>query len=174
VGSNSNEQGNATGVYRSSALPDRPLTGRAVQAATWGNWIPTLFEPRQFVTLTSREEISAASLCRRYGFIVQQVNRNLYGNNWRRKGLGLSHVYGIEPQRRGVLHIHAVWDAEFVPYELIHSIANKYVGWCWIEPVRGNSSVGYYVTKYAVKSGSVFVYLSRHKEALGNAGLSLT
>jgi hypothetical protein len=146
---------------------DPALTGHKVQASHWAEWIPSLFTPRQFITLTSRDLVSQDGICRRYGFIVQQVNREIYGNNWRRKGEGISHVYAVEPQLRGVPHIHAVWDAKYVPYDLIHSIANRISGYAWIEPVTNDSSVGYYVTKYAVKSGSVFVYLSRQMQALG-------
>jgi hypothetical protein len=153
------------------AAQELPLLGVRVQASAWADWIPSLFVPRQFITLTSRDAVSDGTLCRRYGFIVQQVNRNLFGNNWRRQGVGISHVYAVEPQQRGVPHIHAVWDAEFVPYDLIHSIAKRISGYAWIEPVSSSSGVGHYVTKYAVKSGQVFVYLSRHKQALGQSGL---
>ena len=161
----------STQADQAAQVPEPALYGVKVQASAWAEWIPHLFQPRQFLTLTSKDPVSEAALCRRYGFIVQQVNRNLFGNNWRRQGNGISHVYAVEPQQRGVPHIHAVWDQEFVPYDLIHSIANRISGYAWIEPVTSDSGVGHYVTKYAVKNGSVFVYLSRHKRALGNAGL---
>lgn len=155
--------------HTDTSIQDLPLTGRQVKASSlWASWIPTLFTPRQFVTLTSRDQISDGTMCRRYGYIIQQVNRELFGNNWRRHGDGISHVYAVEPQQRGVPHIHAVWDAEFVPYDMVHSIANRISGYAWIEPVTSDSGVGHYVTKYAVKSGQVFVYLSRQKQALGN------
>lgn len=137
-----------------------------IPAASWGSWIPTLFDPRQFFTLTSRDPVFEDTMCRRYGKIVLEVNREVFGNNFRRHGLGLSHVYAIEPQRRGVPHIHAVWDAEYVPYDLVHRVAKRISGWAWIEPVTSDCGVGHYVTKYAVKGGRVSVYLSRKILAL--------
>lgn len=143
--------------------------GRVRMASAWAEWIPTLFQPKQFVTMTYREETSFTSVLRRHGFLVQQVNKKVFGNNWQRRGEGISYVLGVEPQLRGVLHVHSVWDAEFVPYELIHSTMKKLGGFAWIEPVTSNSGVGYYVAKYAVKAGHVYTYLSRQKEALGQA-----
>lgn len=153
---------------------DLPFTGRHVQASAWATWIPTLFEPAQFVTTTFKVETSWRSVIRRHGFVVQQVNRKIFGNNWRRHGEGISYVVGIEPQLRGVLHSHAVWDIDFVPYDYLHSLGKSVGGHIDVRPVTSAVGVGYYVAKYAVKSGSVFVYLSRQVEALGNAGLSLT
>jgi len=164
------EQSNVnTGIQQ-----DLPFNGRFVQASAWANWIPSLFEPAQFVTTTFKEETSHRSVLRRHGFVVQQVNRKIFGNNWRRHGEGISYVIGVEPQMRGVLHSHAVWDIPFVPYDLVHSLQKSIGAHIHIGPVSSAVGVGYYVAKYAVKSGSVFVYLSRQVEALGNAGLSLT
>lgn len=145
-----------------------PLGSRSVQASSWASWIPSLFSPAQFVTTTFKEETSLNSVLRRHGFVTQQINRKLFGNNWRRRGEGVSYVIGIEPQSRGVLHSHAVWDLPFVPYDVVHGLEKRIGGRIWIEPVTDASGVGYYVSKYAVKSGSVFVYLSRQKEALGS------
>lgn len=147
------------------------LGSRHVLASRWAEWIPSLFVPAQFVTTTFEAETSLRSVLRRHGFVVQQVNRELFGNNWRRHGEGISYVMGVEPQQRGVLHSHAVWDVPYVPYDLVHSLGKSIGGRIWIEPVTCDSGVSHYVTKYAVKSGSVFVYLSRQKEALGQGGL---
>ena len=147
---------------------------RHVQASSWGEFVPSLFTPRQFVTQTYREETSLNSVLRRHGFLVSQVNRKLFGNNWRRHGEGISFVLGVEPQLRGVLHSHAVWDAEFVPYDVIHSTMRGLGGHAWAEPVNSNCGVGHYVTKYAVKSGQVHIYLSRVSEALRNDVPGLT
>lgn len=141
-------------------------SSRFVQASAWAEFIPSLFSPRQFVTMTYRDEVSLNSVLRRHGFLVQQVNRKIFGSNWRRHGDGVSFVIGVEPQLRGVLHSHSVWDAEFVPYELIHATMKQLGGHAWVEPVTSDSGVGHYVTKYAVKSGQVHIYLSRHIQAL--------
>jgi hypothetical protein len=149
--------------------PDLPFTSRYVQASAWAEFIPTLFAPRQFVTMTYRDETSVNSVLRRHGFLVQKVNRKVFGNNCRRRGLGISFVIGVEPQLRGVLHSHAVWDADFVPYDLIHAEMRGLGGHAWVEPVTAKHGVGHYVSKYAVKSGQVHTYLSRQIEALRQA-----
>jgi hypothetical protein len=144
---------------------------RKVQASAWAEWIPTLFTPRQFVTITFAKDTSLLSCLRRHGFVVQQVNRKTFGNNWRRRGEGVSHVLGVEPQLRGVLHVHAVWDLWWVPYDQVHSLGSQIGGHVHIEPVTANCGVGYYVTKYAVKAGHVYTYLSRQVEAfVGRSG----
>lgn len=143
-----------------------PPASPYLQAQAWGEWIPELFTPHQFVTMTYRVETSRNSVLRRHGYLVQQVNRNLFGNNWRRHGEGVSYVIGVEPQQRGVLHSHAVWDVKYVPYDLIHSTMGELGGYAWVEPVSSNCGVGHYVTKYAVKAGQVHIYLSRQIQAL--------
>jgi hypothetical protein len=120
---------------------------RHIQVSSWAKWIPELFPPKQFVTTTFNEETSLRSVLRRHGFVVQQINRKLFGNNWRRRGEGVSYVIGVEPQQRGVLHSHAVWDISFVPYELIHSLEKKISARIWIESVDSTCGVGYYVAK---------------------------
>lgn len=145
---------------------DGALSSPKVQAMAWADWVPSLFDPRQFVTLTSRNEVSLNAILRRHGFIVQQVNRKVFGNNWRRHGEGVSYVLGVEPQARGVLHVHAVWDLPFVDYRFVQSLGKQCGGTVYIEPVSSDCGVGYYVTKYAVKTGHVYTYLSRQVEAL--------
>lgn len=147
---------------------DLPASSRYVQASAWAGYLPDLFEPKQFVTVTFKEETSLNSVLRRHGYIIQQVNRHLFGNNWRRHGEGVSYLLGVEPQLRGVLHAHAVWDVRYVPYDLVHTIDDGIGGHVHIEPVGSSCGVGYYVTKYAVKSGAVYIWLSRAIEALRN------
>lgn len=140
--------------------------GRYVQASTWAGWIPSLFTPAQFVTTTFKQETSFRSCLRRHGYVVQQLNRKLFGNNWRRRGEGISYVIGVEAQQRGVLHTHAVWDVPFVSYDWVHSLEKEIGGRIWIESVSSECGVGYYVSKYAVKDGNVVIYLSRQIQAL--------
>ena len=137
-----------------------------LEASDWAAWIPTLFEPQHFLTLTSRDYVYHEVLWHRYGFLLRKVNKELFGNHWFRRGEGLSWVMGIEPQLRGVLHIHAVWDQNRVPYDLIHSVWNRISGYAWVEPVTAACGVADYVSKYSVKGGMVTTYLARHKQAL--------
>ena len=65
----------------------------------WAGWIPTLFEPRQFLTLTSEEEVFSDTLMRRYGKLLRLTNKALFGNHWHRHGEGISYAVGMEPQR---------------------------------------------------------------------------
>jgi hypothetical protein len=137
-----------------------------LEASDWAAWIPTLFEPRQFLTLTSRDFVYGDAMLHRYGYLVRKCNKFLYGNHWQRREKGISWVMGIEPQHRGVLHIHAVWDSPELPYSEIHKLWNRISGGAKIEPVSSHCGVADYVSKYAVKGGMVSTYLPRYKTAL--------
>ena len=76
----------------------------------------------------------------------------------------------MEPQLRGVLHLHAIWDQKWVPYRDILGWWKHLSGRAVIEPVTAATGVAYYVTKYSVKGGVVDVYLSRQKRALLGPG----
>lgn len=142
-------------------------SAKYVLADEWADWIPTLFKPKQFLTLTSRDFVYSEVLTHRYRFLVGKLNKNLYGNHWARHGDGISDVVGVELQKRGVLHLHAVWDTDRVPYGLIHEIWKRISGYAWIEPVNATTGVAHYVAKYSVKGGAVTTYLSGKKRALG-------
>lgn len=146
---------------------------RYLLADQWAEYIPSLFTPRQFLTLTSKQFVYAEVLTHRYRFLVGKVNKAVFGNNWYRHGEGISDVVGVEPQLRGVLHLHAVWDAPDVPYKLVHEIWNRISGYAWIEPVTAAAGVAHYVSKYSVKGGMVSTYLNGQKRAL-RFGLSPT
>lgn len=154
-------------THTTAAIPEpAPGLHRYVQAGIWAEWIPKLFEAKQFLTLTSREEVFTDTLLRRHGYLLRKINKEVFGNNWSRRGEGISYLVGAEPQKRGVLHLHSIWDASYVPYEQVHSIWNRISGHAWIEPVTATTGVAYYVTKYSVKGGVVDVYLTRSKRAL--------
>lgn len=157
--------GSVCGGLVSSLEIEKPFerASKYILADDWADWIPTLFEPKQFVTLTSREYVYAEALTHRYKYLVGRVNKMLYGTNWSRSGQGLSDVVGVEPQKRGVLHLHAVWDSEQVPYSEIHSIWNRISGYSWVEPINAITGVAHYVSKYSVKGGTVSTYLSARK-----------
>lgn len=160
-------EGDETLTHATARVPELPPgTHRYVQASVWAEWIPTIMQPRQFLTLTSREEVYADTLLRRHGYLVRKLNKEIYGNHWDRRGQGIAYSLGVEPQKRGVLHLHSIWDAEYVPYDQVHSIWNRISGHAWIEPVTAATGVAYYVTKYSVKGGMVDTYLPRSKRVL--------
>ena len=144
--------------------------GKYIEGSEWAGWIPTLFEPRKFLTLTSEEEVFRDTLMRRYGELLRLTNKALFGNHWHRHGEGISYAVGLEPQLRGVLHLHAIWDQKWVPYRDILGWWKHLSGRAVIEPVTAATGVAYYVTKYSVKGGVVDVYLSRQKRALLGPG----
>ena len=147
-----------------------PITHRYVQASQWAEWLPTLFQPKQFLTMTSRDEVHEDTLLRRHGYLLRKMNKAIFGNNWTRRGEGISYMLGLERQKRGVLHLHAVWDAPFVPYDQFHSICNRISGFALIEPVDAATGVAYYVAKYSAKGGRIEVYLTRQMQALLGTG----
>jgi len=80
----------------------------------------------------------------------------------------------VEPQLRGVLHTHAVWDEPRIPYDLIHKVWNRISGYAWVEPVTSHCGVADYVSKYAVKGGLVSTYVTRQLRAVLDASPLVT
>lgn len=141
-----------------------------LEGADWATWIPTVFEAMHFLTLTSKNSVYDEVLTHRFGYLIQCLNRGLFGNNFRRHGQGLCYVQGVEPQLRGVLHLHAVLDEPRLPYDKIHEIWNRISGYAWVEPVTSNCGVAEYVSKYSVKGGRVSIYVPRQKRGLLGTG----
>lgn len=62
-----------------------------------------------FVTFTFKEEIHPESADKLFRVWVNKVNREIYGQRWRKKASGgIKWVRALEWQKRGVLHYHAL------------------------------------------------------------------
>lgn len=125
----------------------------------WRDYIKGFASWRSFVTLTFRDFVTRDQAEHQFSFLLQVLNRDLFGNHYTRI-VGhnyCSYVAGFENQKRGALHMHVLFDRP-VNYELIHTIWNKMSGFAWIEPVNDLDKAVAYVSKYVTKQGDLMVY----------------
>ena len=126
---------------------------------TWENYILGLAPWKNFVTLTFREFVTRDQAEHMFRFLLQVLNRDLFGNHYTRI-VGhhySSYVVGFETQKRGALHMHVLFDRP-VNFTLLHAVWNKMAGFAWIEPVSDPARAVAYVSKYIVKGGDLVVY----------------
>ncbi len=112
-----------------------------------------------FATFTFRDDTHPDKAIRLYKNLIQSLNQNVYGKNYRRivKHSYFSYVMGIEYQRRNVIHFHALFDAP-VNFMRVHFYWNKLAGFAWLEKIQNLENVTRYISKYVLKSGDVEIY----------------
>lgn len=119
-----------------------------------------------FITLTFVVDVHPEEAEKKLRVWVSQMNRQLYGRNWKRKGLGIYWVCSFEYQKRGILHIHGVMNGveQLNPFEAMklwerldidrpsHAVKT---GYARIYPIKNLHATCLYVTKYVSKEGDV-------------------
>jgi hypothetical protein len=84
------------------------------------------------------------------------VNRARFGRRWYRRGLGVFWARGLELQRRGAIHYHAlITGVGDVRRLTMMDEWARLAGWARIRPVESQERVGRYVAKYVSKGGEI-------------------
>jgi hypothetical protein len=116
------------------------------------------FPMQWFCTLTFRESVHPEQAFKLFRVWTNEINRQLYGRRWHKRGDGIYWVLAWEYQQRGVLHFHAllgdvsdlntkVWRLERMDrWDELAGIAR-------VEDIQGHVAVERYVSKYVVKGG---------------------
>ena len=125
----------------------------------WEGYIRELATWQSFVTLTFRDIVAVERLEFNWRYLVQRLNSNLFGNHYTRI---VGHSYfayamGIEAQKRGALHAHALVDRR-INFELVHSLWGAMAGFAFIKPVDDQDTAISYLSKYVTKGGEIAVY----------------
>ena len=125
----------------------------------WETWVKSFAQWKHFVTLTFRDIVTRDQSENQFRFLIQVLNRDLFGNHYTRT---VGHSYfayaaGWEHQKRGALHIHALIDRP-INFNVIHAVWNKMAGFAWIEPVTDIDGVSGYLSKYVTKGGELSLY----------------
>lgn len=126
---------------------------------TWENYVRDFAQWKSFVTLTFRDFVTRDQAEHQFRFLLQVLNRDLFGNHYTRI-VGhnyCSYVAGFETQKRGALHMHILFDKP-INYNLVHAVWNKMAGFAWIEPVADPDRAVAYVAKYVSKGGDLVVH----------------
>lgn len=116
-----------------------------------------------FVTITDAGMAHPETISKRHRYLVHRVNDSLYGKRWHKRTAGVEYVVGIERQRRGAAHAHAMWrfpdhdpsDVLVFPRTRWQAFASNLGGFSRIEAVRSSGDVADYVTKYILKDGEI-------------------
>ena len=114
-----------------------------------------------FATLTFETNVHPEAALKRWRFYTNQLNRSLYGRRWQKKEHGgIYWILGIERQKRGVIHFHALMGAVNDLNEIARRLFwmdywNELAGFARIEAIRSNEAALRYVTKYVVKGGDI-------------------
>lgn len=128
----------------------------------WGQWLAKA--PWDvFVTLTDPGYPHPETMVKRARYLEASVNDGLYGKGWHRKGQGIETVTGLERQKRGSVHTHALWRLpdhqarDRSQFSLAHwqKFASSLGGYAWLQIPRDSADVAAYVSKYVVKDGEL-------------------
>lgn len=122
----------------------------------WDKWIRDFAPWKSFVTLTFRDIVTRDQCENQFRFLLQVLNRDLYGNHYTRINghCYFAYVVGLEVQKRGALHLHFLADKP-INYQLLHTVWNRMSGFAFIKPVSDMEGVIHYLTKYITKGGDL-------------------
>ena len=110
-----------------------------------------------FGTFTFRRgEVHPEAADKRFRLFISKANRALYGPRWAKKRMGISWVRGLERQRRGTVHYHALFSGVGKLRRLTYmDLWDQLAGFARIEAPRNQRRVLEYISKYVVKGGEI-------------------
>jgi len=159
----------------------KPLKSGWFKIDLQNEWVELIsrYEFELFVTLTFKDDIYPWKAEHRFQKWIGAINCILFTWRYKRKGLGIRYVVGIEYQKRGTLHIHALLGAKglkVLNVELLSKLwetngqRNKITGIlidrrvngkAYIVPYDSSKGAKYYITKYIKKGGEVDIFVPR-------------
>ena len=139
---------------------DLPKSQKQILRDAWVTFL-TAYEFQWFATFTFETKVHPEAALKRWRFFTNQLNRSLYGRRWQRKVHGGIHwILGIEFQKRGVIHFHALMGSAEDLNQQARRLSwmdywNELAGFARIDAIRSNEAALRYVTKYVVKDGEI-------------------
>lgn len=130
----------------------------------WLEWIDHQRDWKTFITFTNKSvDLRQETLVNSWLRLVRYINKEVFGNNYTRivHHSYFSYVLGIEKQKRGALHIHALVDRP-VPFAYLRrmwEIAFD-MGWVGIDKVDDKRGAVSYMVKYVMKGGDVIPFIA--------------
>ena len=125
-------------------------------------WILDLANWKVSLTLTFRDEKYHDVAIAYFKKLVRYLNKDVFGKQYKKivKESYFSYALGIEYQRRGVIHFHAIVDRP-VNFKRIHTLWNKWAGFAWIDNIRNQYDCVRYIAKYILKGGQNEVHKAK-------------
>lgn len=114
-----------------------------------------------------------------FTYFFHNLNSELFGKNWKRRGEGVFFVRTLEPHKSGVLHIHALVGGlgDSIAVELRvywERWWRSEYGLARIEPPKSAGAVQAYCTKHVVKGCDIELSDTLKRHAAPNPGLDLS
>lgn len=140
------------------------ILSRSAVHAAWVEWMAP--HPWQlYWTFTSSDRTHPERVEKRWRYVCGQINKHLFGNNWKRRSEGVKWILGIERHKSFNPHCHGLifaggfdlTDKAQFSYAEWKQFADNTGGFTWLEPVRASIDVITYVTKYVLKDGDIFL-----------------
>lgn len=125
----------------------------------WSQYVYDFADWQSFITLTFEKELSRDTVYNYWRSLVQQLNKDLFGNHYTRivGHCYFPYVLCFEKQERGAYHLHALTGGR-LNYKMIHDFWNHVAGFAWITTARDKKAVSIYCTKYVIKEGDLVLY----------------
>ena len=125
-------------------------------------WVLPLADWKVGLTLTFRDDKPYDSAIFCWKMLIRALNKELFGKHYTKivKHSYFSYAYGIEYQRRDVIHFHAIMDKP-VNFAKIHSLWNRWAGFAWTDIIKNHLGMVSYISKYNLKRGHVVVYKAK-------------
>jgi len=139
---------------------DLPKSQKQLLRDSWVTFL-SKYEFQWFATLTFEINVHPEAALKRWRFFTNQLNRSLYGRRWQKKEHGgILWILGIEFQKRGVVHFHALMGAVDDLNARARRLTwmdywNELAGFARIEAIRSDEAALRYVTKYVIKDGDI-------------------
>ena len=137
-------------------------TMRKAQTENTISWVLPLADWKVGLTLTFRNDKPYDSAIFYWKMLIRELNQELFGKHYTKivKHSYFSYAYGIEYQRRDVIHFHAIADKP-LNFKKIHSLWNRWAGFAWTDIIESPSGMVSYLSKYNLKRGHVVVYKAK-------------
>lgn len=149
--------------YENSQAGWRSRAVNGVLVDEWVPWILELAPWKNFLTLTFKEEKTPDVALSLFRWLVRVTNERTFGKRYART-VGhsyYSYCYGMEYQKRDVVHFHVLTDKP-IDYTLVHSAWGNRCGFAWIDGnLTKKEDVITYVCKYVLKGGEIDVYKAK-------------
>jgi hypothetical protein len=139
---------------------------RKLLRLAWSDWIANKCQWKSMITLTvdNDHQCERSTILKRWLFLNQVLNRDLYGKHYLRK-VGHSYfnyIVGVEYTKIAVVHLHVAVDMP-INFQLVHSIWNAISGFAYIKPVTDNVGVADYICKYILKQDDLVFGIRKEK-----------
>lgn len=130
---------------------------------TWAEYLANFAEWTSFISLTFKVEKFPDVARSLFYWWIKVNNAHVFGKRYIRK-VGhsyFSYVYGIEMQKREVIHFHVLVDKP-INYSVTHDAWGDRCGFAWIDgDLKDKSKVVDYVCKYVAKGGEIDLYRAK-------------